>query len=34
VDNYKIGKLKVVCMFYVIGIYNKHLSTTTKIENQ
>ena len=21
-------------MFYVIGIYNKHLSTTTKIENQ
>ena len=29
-----IGKLKVVCMFYVIGIYNKYLSATTKIENQ
>ena len=32
--NYKIGKFKVMSMFYCIGIYNKHLSTTTKIENQ
>ena len=23
-----------VCMFYCIGIYNKHLSSTAKIENR
>ena len=30
---HKIGKFKVVCMFYCIGIYNKHCLSLPKLKN-
>ena len=31
--NYKIGKFKVMSMFYCIGIYNKHCLSLQKLKN-